>query len=288
MEAALPTLEKSGTSPSMKLVSFLRRVRASRLGLALNMPRRLFLALRQGKPLFRTLVWVVASREDTNYTYDITDRSIQYLAHAISIVTGTAAEEALKYMREAQSDSALREHVIQSLREGPYRYHADARCDFGRRLGWYALVRILKPSVVVETGVDKGLGSALLCAALLRNGSGRLFATDINVNAGFLLSGPYASAGTILYGDSIESLRRIEGPIGLFINDSDHSGEYELAEYEAVQNKLSDGAVVVGDNAQSSSVLMRWSELTGRRFLYWAEEPNNHWYAGSGIGFSFK
>jgi predicted O-methyltransferase YrrM len=272
----------------MEFVSFLRRVRASRFGLLLNMPRRLFLALRDGKPLFGTLVWVVSSREDTNYTYDITDRSIQYLAHTISIVTGVAAKEVLKYIREAQSDDALKGHIIQSLREGPYRYHADARCDFGRRLGWYALVRILKPGIVVETGVDKGFGSVLLCSALLRNGSGRLFATDVNPNAGFLLSGPYASVGTILYGDSLESLRRIEGPIGLFITDSDHSSEYELAEYEAVQNRLSDNAVVVGDNAQSSSVLMKWSELTNRRFLYWNEEPTNHWYGVGGIGFSFK
>ena len=129
----------------MELVSFLRRVRASQLGLLLNMPRRFFLALRQGKPLWRTLVWVVASREDTNYTYDIADRSIQYLAHAISIVTGAPAEEAQNYIREAQSDNALKVHIIKSLGEGPYRYHADARCDFGRRLGWYALVRILSP-----------------------------------------------------------------------------------------------------------------------------------------------
>ena len=39
---------------------------------------------------------------------------------------------------------------------------------YGRRLGWYALVRALKPRTVVETGADKGLGSCVLAALRLR------------------------------------------------------------------------------------------------------------------------
>jgi hypothetical protein len=83
---------------------------------------------------------------------------------------------------------------------------------FGVTSGWYAFVRILS-RVVVETGVDKGLGSVLLCAALMRNRAegfpGQYLGTDINPDAGFLLAEPYNGVGGILYGDSIQSLQSI-------------------------------------------------------------------------------
>ena len=93
----------------------------------------------------------------------------------------------------------------------------------------------------METGVDKGLGSCVLSAALLRNHAeghpGRYLGTDINPQAGWLFQGPYRKAGQILYGDSIESLQCLEGPIDLFINDSDHSAEYEEREYACITSK---------------------------------------------------
>ena len=57
----------------------------------------------------------------------------------------------------------------------------------------------MKPKVVVETGVDHGIGSCILCAALLRNTKegegGRYYGTEIRTEAGRLLSGIYAEIG---------------------------------------------------------------------------------------------
>src|SRR5690606_983731 len=97
----------------------------------------------------------------------------------------------------------------------------------------------LKPRCVVETGLDKGHGAVLLCAALQRNAAegarhGQYYGTDINPAAGYLLSGPYAMYGKILVGDSIASLKTLTDPIDLFINDSDHSADYEYAEYRSI------------------------------------------------------
>jgi hypothetical protein len=44
----------------------------------------------------------------------------------------------------------------------------------------------------------------------------------------------------ILYGDSIESLAKLDESIDLFINDSDHSAEYEAREYITVGPRLSE------------------------------------------------
>jgi hypothetical protein len=50
-------------------------------------------------------------------------------------------------------------------------------------------------------------------------------------------------------------LGRLSEPIHLFINDSDHSEDYEAREYVAVADKLSPGAIVLGDNSHVSAAL---------------------------------
>src|SRR5439155_2350261 len=111
------------------------------------------------------------------------------------------------------------------------KYVADRQARFGRRIGWYAMVRATKPLLVVETGVDKGLGSCVIAAALMRNAKegspGKLLALDINPNAGYLLAAPYDKFGTMVYGDSLASIAAMKEPIDLFIHDSDHSAEHE-------------------------------------------------------------
>lgn len=237
------------------------------------------------------LRWSVDSREDTNYTYALTDDSLLYLAHMVAVVAGVSPQTVQTYIREAQTDETLRDYVLQKTEASPYRRVADLRVEFGRRLGWYALVRIMKPGVVIETGVDKGLGAVLLCSALLRNRAegapGRYYGTDIAPKAGYLLDGIYREVGQVLYGDSITSLRAFDQPIDLFINDSDHSATYELEEYKVVLPKLTKGGVLLSDNAHVASSLAQLSLEVGRKFMYYQEVPLDHWYPGAGIGFSF-
>jgi len=194
------------------------------------------------------------------------------------------------YIREIEEDENVRRHVLQRVKNGPKRRASDETCAFGRRVGWYAFVRMLKPRVVVETGVDKGLGSVVLCAALMRNQAegfpGQYFGTDINPDAGFLLAEPYNRVGKILYGDSIQSLQSILS-IDLFVNDSDHSAQYERQEYETIASKLSPGGLILGDNCHCNDVLANFSAGCGRQFVFFREEPQDHWYPGGGIGISF-
>jgi len=154
------------------------------------------------------------------------------------------------------------------------------------------MVRLLKPKVVIETGVDHGVGSCILSAALLRNAKegrpGCYYGTEIRTEAGRLLRGAYAETGEILYGDSITILDAFPEKIDLFVNDSDHSGEYEYREYQTIARKLSDGAVILGDNSHVTDSLSRFASETGRRFVFFRETPKDHWYPGAGIGFAFN
>ena len=137
---------------------------------------------------------------------------------------------------------------------------------FSRRIGWYIIARILKPKIIVETGVDKGLGSVILAEALIKNKSegffGKYYGTDINLNAGYLFDDIYSEMGEILYGDSIESLSNLNEDIDLFINDSDHSAVYERNEYLTILNKLNTNSVILGDNSNSTEELLNFSIKT--------------------------
>ncbi|KJS35663.1 MAG: hypothetical protein VR70_15680 [Rhodospirillaceae bacterium BRH_c57] len=257
------------------------------------MGARTGMALSYFRPSLNSVAqWLMWSRENTNFTYRLTPRNRGCLAHMVSCVTKKPLAEIRGYLDEPEIDVELTNYLSERIGQLWERHHNIDRTPlFGRRLGWYAMVRALKPRLVVETGVDKGIGSVLLAAALRRNAAdgaaGEYVGTDINSAAGYLLAGPYAEHGRILYGDSIESLATLDKPVDLFINDSDHSVDYEAREYHAIREKLSPGAVILGDNAHASDALQVFAEETGRQFLFFKEEPENHWYPGAGIGFAF-
>jgi predicted O-methyltransferase YrrM len=263
------------------------------LGRVLLVPWRLKNALRTScPPVGQAFVWALRSREHYNYSYDLQPLNLQYLASFVSVVTGRPFDEIESYLREIDSDQALKQHVVSRNRQHKERYVADPEARFGRRMGWYAMIRAAKPRLVVETGVDKGLGSVVLAAALMRNTaeghSGRLVALDINPNAGYLLTKPYTQVAEMMYGDSLESIARLQDKVDFFIHDSDHSAEHERKELHAIEAKLTPNAFVLSDNADCTDELLKFALGTGRRFLFFAEKPKNHWWPGDGIGVAFS
>ncbi|HZZ75994.1 MAG TPA: class I SAM-dependent methyltransferase [Puia sp.] len=259
----------------------------------LRIPKRVMYAMSYyNKKYIQILKWGLHSKETANYTYDLTEGNILYLAQTISVVTRTDSKKIIEYINEARNNEELKQHIRNTTMKSPHKEYADLQVEFGRRVGWYAFARTLKPKIIVETGVDKGMGSVLLCSAILKNKeegfTGQFFGTDINPEAGYLLTGKYAEVGKILYGDSIKTLSQFSEKIDLFVNDSDHSTDYEYREYMTIRDKISENAVLLGDNSHISDKLSIFSDETNRNFLFFREEPRAHWYPGAGIGISFK
>ena len=242
--------------------------------------------------LVKVAAWLVSSRETVNYTYELMELNKRYLASLIANVTGKQFQEIIGYISELENDIDLRNHILKTIQESKEKHFADKNVHYGRRLGWYAIARAVKPKVIVETGVDKGLGSCVLTAALIQNERegypGYYYGTDINPKAGYLLSGLYRRYGEVLYGDSIASLETLDKAINLFVNDSDHSAEYEAREYALVAGKLGERAILLGDNSHATNALLEFSLATNRHFLFFQEKPLAHWYPGAGIGISFQ
>lgn len=273
--------------------NFKRRLAtAPLLGPWIRLGARLWVAWAYARPKCLALgKWLVESQETTNFTYRITPLSRAYLLEMLACVTHRSDGEIEVYAKELEGDHQLQEHIREATSASRKKTISDATMYVGKRLGWYVLVRALKPKVVVETGIDKGLGACVLCAALLRNAReghpGRYYGLDINPEAGFLLSGPYRQTGEIVLGDSAVTIPRLPSPIDIFINDSDHSAAHEELEYRLVRELLSDRAVIIGDNAHGNDRLLKFSKQAGRKFVFWGEKPEGHWYPGGGIGLSY-
>jgi len=235
--------------------------------------------------------WAWGDNERSNFFYDLTDLNKEHLAQTIAFITNNKIEKVYNYFDELLNDKELYNHLVYFLKESPD-YGTEIKFAYGRRLGWYALVRLLKPKIVVETGVDQGVGACVLSSAILKNKSegfdGEYIGTEINSNAGKLFQEPYKKVGKIIFQDSIKTLKEIKEDIDLFINDSDHSSDYEYKEYLEIEQKLSSNAFILGDNSHVTNCLSKFSIKTNRHFIFFKETPYDHWYPGAGIGISFN
>ena len=233
--------------------------------------------------------WVFQDSEDSNFYYDLEPKNEQYLIQLISNITGVANPQVEGYLNEIKKNENLRKRIEKSLIQSGY--PQDIQVRFGRRVGWYALIRILKPRVIVETGIDHGIGLSVICEALQMNRvegfNGKYFGTDINPLAGKLTSPEYFDFSTILYGDSITSLSKLNETIDFFINDSDHSGNYEMNEYEVIFEKLSKNAVILGDNSHVTDKLSIFSKERNRRFYFFKEEKKPLSIENSGVSCNY-
>jgi predicted O-methyltransferase YrrM len=268
----------------------LRRTLArSRLAPLAAFPKRaLRVARHDARVVGASVRWLFTSREHHNYTYELTALNRGHLAWFVAQVCGVPVGQVRGWFSELDTDAALREHIAAATAAAPRRGLADRQARYGRRMGWYAMVRAHRPAQVVETGVDKGLGTCVLAAALLRNAAegypGRVSALDINPEAGYLAAAPWSSVVDLVIGDSVASIGALTAPVDLFLHDSDHSVAHERAEFAAVEPKLAPGALLLTDNVTTTNVLARHAEQTGRRFLAFTERPARHWFPGDGIG----
>jgi predicted O-methyltransferase YrrM len=243
------------------------------------------------RKLGQALRWTFRSREHYNHTYELTALNRLYLDSFISVISGHELASIERHSRELETDEQLRELLRKRTRVNRDRHNCDVEPRYGRRLGWYALVRATKPRVVVETGVDRGLGTAVIAAALKRNAdegfSSELYATDIVADCGHLLAEPYKSFCRVLIGDSVESLKKLAVSVDIFLHDSDHTPEYEWAEFLAIEPRLHPGSIVLSDNSQATLKLLEFAQRRGKSFLYFQDAPKDHWWPGDGIGAAF-
>lgn len=232
--------------------------------------------------------WLIHSKEWTNYTYELTDVSHREMTGFFHVITGEERKKLKEYLNECLHDELLYSHVSRITSRQPFQIGADKSSRPGRRLGWYLAVRVMKPRIVVETGVDKGLGSCVIASALIKNGNegneGVLHNVDIDGSSGWLIEAPYEKLVRFHHTDSLSFLSSFDENIDIIIQDADHSYDYQIAEYMAGFPKMSHGGLIISDIDNKSSALMDFAEDKGEKYFTWLERPKNPFYIPGGIG----
>jgi predicted O-methyltransferase YrrM len=254
------------------------------LGRLLLVPYRAFGAIRVvARPTKWIGPWLIRSREYTSWTYHLSDRNLIEACNLVSILTSRPLEEVLAYKEEILRDADLATHVKNKTLASRDRWCADEDFKIGRRILYYLIARARKPRVVVEAGVDKGLGAALICRALQKNrldgSAGTYVGVDIHeLNRAFLFSGTLASEGVLEREDAVTFLQRYEGEIDFYVHDTTPAPQHVQALLTALWPKLSPRGVLCTSWATSEVI----DYVVGKgRFLTFAEEPRDHWYPGS-------
>ena len=236
--------------------------------------------------LKKSTKWLFKSREFTNYLYNVTPLNRNQMIGTVSSLTGQTINEVEKYFIELETDKEFSLNLDAKAKKIKRQNELLFPIPFARRIVWYCLIRITRPGIVVETGTEKGLGSLIIQRALDMNNYGKLYTFDLDKYAGSLLDSNDKEKISLLIGDSIESIGRLN-EIDFFIHDSDHSAEHEKKELEAIQGKLSCNAIVLSDNSHVTDELYNWSKKMGRKYIFIKEVPKDHWYGGAGVGISY-
>lgn len=128
----------------------------------------------------------------------------------------------------------------------------------------YALIRLLKPAVVVETGVGAGVSSWTMLHAMEENDQGLLISIDLPTpntellpEVGYLVPQELRQRWELRTGPSRKLLPQILqelGQIDIFLHDSRHSYSNQLREYQTAWPYIRDGGMLISDDVSNDAL----------------------------------
>ncbi len=148
----------------------------------------------------------------------------------------------------------------------------------GRRTnceGWpellYVLIRVVKPEIVVETGIFDGISSAVILQGLHDNNKGKLISIDLpatteiefstyrmketilpqGTQPGWAIPDYLRDRFTLLLGDSKDLLPKVlkeNSSIDIFLHDSLHTFEHQWFEYNRAWPHIKNGGLLLSDD----------------------------------------
>ena len=150
-----------------------------------------------------------------------------------------------------------------------------ARSELLNLLG--ALVSLIRPNVVVETGVALGFSTATILAAMRENDLGHLYSVDLphvqydhERETGSAVPGELRDRWTLMLGRSEKVLPRLlreVEPVDLFFHDANHAYSAQLREYRAAWPHLRSGGVLVSDDVGNPAFVEFAAEVGARPYL---------------------
>ena len=189
---------------------------------------------------------------------------------AVENITNATNDLIEKYLRDLSSKHLL-ESIDRRLQENLPLRRYDQIKSFSNNEQWikileavYVLVRISKPSVVVETGVGElGMSSTYILSALQDNGQGTLYSIDpdkffpiYGYHIGAAIPDDLKDRHQIIVGTSqleLEKLLEKVDKIDIFLHDGDHRYNTKLMEYELVYKYSNGRCFILSDDTWDSA-----------------------------------
>jgi predicted O-methyltransferase YrrM len=129
----------------------------------------------------------------------------------------------------------------------------------------YTIVRLTKPSTVVETGVGRGVTSCYILQALSENDKGHLYSVELPMlergarqATGSSVRVPLRSRWTLIFGPGDREMKRLLSKvknIDMFVHDSNHTYANQLSEYQSALAWLNKGGILVSDDVGNDALL---------------------------------
>ena len=128
----------------------------------------------------------------------------------------------------------------------------------------YALIRLLTPKIVVETGVGAGVSSWTILRAMKENGKGRLISIDLPTpntellpEVGYLVPAELRHRWDLRIGPSQRVLPEVLADlieIDIFQHDSRHSYSNQLREYQTSWPFIAPGGMLISDDVSNDAL----------------------------------
>ena len=158
---------------------------------------------------------------------------------------------------ETHVDNFLTKINLEKYPSAEKPYPVDYSINPNSRNFLYFLCRILKPKIVIETGVAYGFSSIYILKALEHNNSGKLYSIDSIFRPwqskkmiGSVIPEKLRNRWNLILGSSHEKLQEVFDSLDdpdIFIHDSLHSYKNMIFEFECATNNLKHGMIISDD-----------------------------------------
>ena len=209
----------------------------------------------------------------------------------INSLTKANGSEINNYISEILSDNKFNNSIARKgyfgTDEKPFSFQMAV--DISSRLALYVLCRIMKPTVVVETGVASGMSSSYILRALDKNAHGKLFSIDIpwytvahnwkkyfagkdiktypiETQSGWIIPDYLKDRWELTLGMTSEKLPPLlskVGPVDIFFHDSEHSYENMSWEFQTIWPSLKTGGMLVAHNVDKNNAFPDFEAVVG-------------------------
>jgi predicted O-methyltransferase YrrM len=209
-----------------------------------------------------------------------------------------------EYVKELIGSSILKEyeHAVRDVEDWQTKSFNNIWSFRLFRILIYALIRDLKPKLVVETGVLHGMTSGFILLALNQNTKGKLISYDLpstslsepaNLDGyfsalpqgkkpGWIIPPKLLSNWKLRLGPSLSLLKADETEleqIDIFCHDSEHSYETMWGELNFAWERISNGGLLICDNIEANPSLFDFCRKVNRLPLVLPAPNENVSYA---------